>query len=161
MREASRAVLFDEHNLVPLLYVSKFRFHMLPGGGIDMGEDKIQALIREVKEETGADINVMGEIGKIIEFRAKVNLKQISYCYLGKITSKGTQKFTEEELSEGFKLVWLSLDEAISTVEHDKPNDYEGPFIQKRDLTFLRKAQQILHRKKTVISWLCLNDHAV
>lgn len=28
----------------------------IPGGGIDEGEDKVQALIREAKEETGIDI---------------------------------------------------------------------------------------------------------
>ena len=29
----------------------------LPGGGIDSGEDEYKALVREVKEEIGLDIN--------------------------------------------------------------------------------------------------------
>lgn len=147
IREASRAILFDENNLIPLLFVSKYKYHKLPGGGIDEGEDKAQALIRECLEEVGSKIEVKGEIGKIIEFRSKWDLKQISYCYYGKIISKCEPDFTENELSQGFKIVWLPLKEAIFKVENDKPENYEGSFIQKRDLEFLKKAEQIVWAK--------------
>lgn len=30
-REACRAVVFDEHNLIPVLFVSKELYHKLPG----------------------------------------------------------------------------------------------------------------------------------
>jgi 8-oxo-dGTP pyrophosphatase MutT (NUDIX family) len=143
IREASRAVLFDENGLIPLLFVSNYNYHKLPGGGIDDGEDKAVALVREVMEEVGSEIEVTGEVGKIIEYRSKFNLKQISYCYIGKIISKGLPTFTEEELSQNFKLVWLPLDEAISKVESDKPTNYEGSFIQQRDIVFLKKVEQM------------------
>ncbi len=147
IREASRAILFDENNLIPLLFVSKYNYHKLPGGGIDEGEDRSQALVRECLEEVGSEVEVNGEVGKIIEFRSKWDLKQISYCYHGKIISKGEPDFTEKELSQGFKIVWLSLKEAIFQVENDKPENYEGSFIQKRDLEFLKKAEQVVPAK--------------
>jgi len=142
-REASRAVLFDNNGLIPLLFVSKDDYHKLPGGGIESGEDKVQALAREVLEEAGCKIEITGEIGKVVEFRSKWNLKQVSYCYIGKIVSKGTPVYSENELSHGFELVWLPLDKAISVVETDNPKTYEGHFIQKRDLVFLKKAREI------------------
>jgi len=138
IREASRAVLFDEKGLIPLLFVSKDEYHKLPGGGIEEGEDKKEALRREVLEEAGSIIDITGEVGKIIEYRSKWNLKQTSYCYLGRIISKKEPNFTEKELSHGFQVVWLSLKDAISKLENDNPKSYEGTFIQKRDIIFLK-----------------------
>jgi len=144
IRKASRAILFDEDNLIPLLFVTKYNYYKLPGGGINKGESKAKALIRECLEETGCEIKVNGEIGKIIEFRSEWCLKQISYCYYGKIISKGKSDFTKKELGEEFKIVWCSLKDAILKVRNDKHENYEGSFIQKRDLVFLQKVKQML-----------------
>lgn len=143
LRKAARAVLFDENGLVPLLFVSKYNYHKIPGGGIDMGENKLEALEREVLEEVGSRIKVIGEVGKIIEFRSKWNFKQVSYCYLGQVILKGKSNFTEKELSQGFKLMWLPLDEAILKIQNDKPENYEGHFIVERELAFLKKAREM------------------
>lgn len=144
-RTASRAVLFDEQKRVPLLYVAKHAYHKLPGGGIDEGEEPSEALIREILEEVGARIKVTGEVGEIIEVRSEFNLHQTSYCYTGDITEKGTPNFTEKELEQGFEVHWMSLEEAINTVESDIPKNYEGKFIQKRDLFFLKKTKELIH----------------
>lgn len=141
LREASRAVLFDKDNLVPLLFVSKFNYHKLPGGGIEIGEDKIKALRREVKEETGCAIEIFDEVGEIQEYRSEFNLKQISYCYLGSVLSKGIPHFEKGEVGDGFKLVWVTLDKGIAKMKKDRPSNYEGKFIQERDLSFLQTAK--------------------
>jgi len=143
IREASRAILFDENGLVPLLFVSKHNFHKIPGGGINDNENKKQALMRECFEEIGCDIKIEGELGKIVEFRSKWNLKQISYCYYGKIISKGEPNFTEKELDSGFKVIWLSLEDAIFKIENDDVKNYPGIFVKKRDLEFLKKVKEV------------------
>jgi len=143
-REACRVVLFDENNLVPILYVSKYKYHKIPGGGIDKGEDKAKTLAREAKEEAGCKIKVIIEIGKVSEYRSEWGLKQISYAYIGKVLSKGKTSFTKKERKDGFKVLWLTLDEAISKIENDNTKDYHGRCLKQRDLTILLKARQMI-----------------
>ena len=72
---------------------------------------------------------------------------QTSYCCYVNIISKGEPNFTDKEVSEGFKIIWLPLHEAISTIENNKSEDYTGLFIQKRDLEFLKRAKKIIDAK--------------
>lgn len=145
LREAVRIIWIDENNLVPLLFVSNHNYHKIPGGGIDEWEDVFTALKRECIEEIGAEIEIIWEVWEIHEYHEKFNKKQISYCYFGKILTKGDPNFTEHELAGGFQIVWLKLEEAIEKIKNDKPNNYEGVFIQERDLCFLETYMSISH----------------
>ena len=154
IRRASRAVLFDENNKIPILFVSKYNYHKLPGGGIKEKESKEKALERECLEEVGCEIEINGEIGKIIEFRSKWNMRQISYCYYGKIISKGAPNFTKKEIDNGFQIIWMSLSKAIMKIKNDNPNIYEERFIQERDYIFLKQAEQIVlpqHQNQKIV----------
>lgn len=144
-RFASRIIMFDESKLIPILFVSKHNYHKIPWWWIDKDEDKITAVKREALEETWCDIEIKWEIWEIIEYRSatnfnwKWNLEQTSYCYWWKIISKWEAFFTEEELENWFKIVWLPLDEAIKKLKNDKPDNQEWKFIIERDLTFLEE----------------------
>jgi 8-oxo-dGTP diphosphatase len=143
IRFAARAIVFNDKNQIPVLFVSKFNYHKLPGGGIEDGEDKITACKREMLEETGCKVEITGELGKITEYRSEFNLFQTSYCYTGKVLSVGTSALMPDEIEEGYKLIWLTLPEAIKILKTDKPSNYEGGFIQKRDLRFFEEAKML------------------
>jgi hypothetical protein len=51
----------------------------------------------------------------------------------------------EAEKDRGFKLLWVSLDEAIQLLEKDSNNHIFARFIQERDLRILEEAQKILN----------------
>lgn len=146
VREAGRAVVLDNENMVALLHVTKENYYKLPGGGLEDGEDKIIALKRECIEEIGCDIEVTNEIGTIVEYRKIFSLKQISYCYLAKIKGeKGKPDFTEEEKEGGFEVVWVTFDEAIKLVANSKAGNLEGSlYIVPREIEILSEAKKLL-----------------
>ena len=131
LRKASRSIVFNDSHKIALLFVSKNNYHKLPGGGIEAGEDIKTALNREVMEEAGVNINILGEVGTIIEYRNKHKLLQISYCYYSEVKGDISEpSFTDEEANSGFQLRWVGLNEAIAILENDTPDNYLGKFIQ-------------------------------
>ncbi|MFA6194326.1 MAG: NUDIX domain-containing protein [Patescibacteria group bacterium] len=147
VRRAARAVVFDNDKNIGILYVGKYNYHKLPGGGLEGDESIEEALKRECLEEIGCNIEIFEELGEIIEYRDEWLLKQHSYCYLANMVGdKGRPDFTQKEIETGFEIKWVSLEEAIKLLENDKPEDYEGGFIQIRDGRFLKEAEKFLNK---------------
>ncbi|MDO8481553.1 MAG: NUDIX domain-containing protein [bacterium] len=142
-REASRAVVFDTDKNVALLHSTINDYHKLPGGGVEKGEDTIDALRREISEEIGCNIKNIRGLGIIEEYRNKFSLHQTSYCFIADLDGeKGTANLTESEMADGFETVWMILDNAIKALEDESSvKHYEGKFIHKRDIAFLKAAK--------------------
>ncbi len=149
IREAARAIVFDSENMIALLYSKKFNYYKLPGGGVEEGEDYETALKRECQEEVGCDVDVISEIGMIIEYRKFCELKQISYCYLAKVKGKkGSPNFTENELEGGFEQLWLPYEEVkrLIALKTDKTNFEGSAYIIRRDSAILNEAEQFIKK---------------
>jgi len=145
-RKAARAIVLDDLNQVALLKVGNYNYYKLPGGGIEEGEGKIEALHRELAEELGCKAEVIDEIGEITQYLDQKKLVQTSYCYLAKqIGGRTTPDFTEEELADGFEIRWTKdINEAIALVENSQTDDYSGQSIVKRDLVLLIAAREMI-----------------
>ncbi len=143
-RRAARALVFDQDNNVALLNVTNKGYHKLPGGGIEDGEDIVDALKRECLEEIGCNIKNPKELGVIEEYRNDQELHQVSYCYIAELDGeKGQNNLEEGELADGFEPIWATLADAINLLEGDASvESYNGKFMRLRDLTFLQEAQR-------------------
>jgi len=142
VREACRAIVSDDDGLIALLYVANEDYYKLPGGGIEKGEEKLNALQRECLEEIGCDVEVISEVGSITEYRKIFKIKQISYCYLAKVKGpKGISNLTTEEIDKGFKQVWLAYPEAMQAMIKSDASSLEGSaYIVPRDTALLKEA---------------------
>ncbi|MFA7302716.1 MAG: NUDIX domain-containing protein, partial [Candidatus Paceibacterota bacterium] len=118
----------------------------LPGGGIEEGEDHETALRRECEEEIGCDVEVLGEIGMLVEYRKMFTLTQRSYCYLARVKgSKGVPHLEAGEIEDGFKEVWLTYDDAERAMTESVATNPEGLlYIVPRDTLLLREAKKHL-----------------
>jgi len=141
-REACRAVIFDENNMMPILFVATENYHKLPGWWIETGEDKIMALTRELKEETWCEVEITKEIGIVIESNS--TWKQISYCYIGTIIKKSEHDFTDGEKEKWYELQRASIDDAIQQIKSDISKTETSKRILPRDLAILEKAKEIM-----------------
>lgn len=92
----------------------------LPGGGMEPGEDEYQALVREVKEETGYDVipESIKPFGEIEEKRLAVYepmiWHQMNHLYFCDVYSEqGQCEYSENEKEEGFHQVFYTIEEAL------------------------------------------------
>ncbi|HOS30727.1 MAG TPA: NUDIX domain-containing protein [Treponemataceae bacterium] len=115
MRRAVRAVVY-QHDVILMIYSNKNGDYKFPGGGIEKGENEEEALRREVKEETGYDISVIGE--KIIcacEYRKYDDdefVMESNYYVCSINDGQGHQNLDDYEKDLGFVPVIVSAEEA-------------------------------------------------
>lgn len=117
-RRAARAVLRDVNGKVAIMHFKANGSYKLPGGGIDEGEEIIDALHREVREETGYTIDDVHELGLVEENRYFNGMHQISYCFTANVVEYVGTDLTEQEAAEGMTLVWFdTIDDAILAID--------------------------------------------
>jgi len=134
VRRASRGIV-THGSKTALLHVTKHNYHKLPGGGIEKDENIEVAFKREILEEVGCNCEVLDDMGLIVEWRDQFKLVQFSYIFAAKVTGQiGKNTLMADEIEEGMVLKWIDTDEALHILKSDKPTNYEGKFIQKRDL---------------------------
>ena len=113
VRPSSRAIIII-NGKIAVIYSQKHKYYKIPGGGIEPGESKIDAMIREVKEEVG--LTVIPE-----------SITEFGYVHVSYITQK----------KEEFIPCFVDLDEAIRVKEkYVKENSYDS--MIERELRVMR-----------------------
>lgn len=141
-RRSVRGVVLDTDNNIALLFTQDKGYYSIPGGGVNDDETYEQGIIRECKEETGCDTEIVKYIGTTLEYRK--NDRQISeaWGYILKVVGKkGTSVLVgdEDESEKSTVVLWVSVPEAIRLIESlPAPSKLYLQNCLERDLTFLK-----------------------
>ncbi len=112
-RPGSYVIMTREEELVTVR-ITGWGKYFLPGGGIDEGEHPEEALIRELKEETGYFVADLEKICEAAEFIyspvAGAYLNKQGIYYSARITDQDISLIIEDDL----EIVYLPISEAIN-----------------------------------------------
>lgn len=118
-RRAARGIILRGKDIL-LLYTKRYNDYSFPGGGVELDEDLLTGLRRELAEETGAaQVEVINEIGYIDEYRPHYKpeydlIHMLSYYYVCSIGEQlGESRLEDYEITNGMSAVWIDIQEAI------------------------------------------------
>jgi ADP-ribose pyrophosphatase YjhB (NUDIX family) len=111
------AIVPNEHGAILLVHRTDNDLWALPGGAMDIGEHLADTVVREVKEETGIDVEVTGVVGiytnpnHVMAYDDGEVRQQCSICFTTRMI--GGQVATSSETSE-VQFVGLEQLDALS-----------------------------------------------
>ncbi len=133
VRHSSRAIIISDGRIA-MIHSLENNYYKLPGGGIELGESKENALIRETLEETGLHIipDTIEELGYIHRICKSSKYEdecfiQNNYYYFCEVTNEvSPTKYDEGELSERF--IPEFVDPHIAYAENAKISDNDPAY---------------------------------
>ena len=149
-RNISRAIVVDDDGY--FWFVRAFRndhfgyavFMETSGGGVEPGESNDEAIIRELKEELGADTEIICKIGIVSDYYNLLHRHNLNNYYLCRAVSFGEKHLMPDEI-EDFHLtsVRCTYEEAVAEYEKRAVTRF-GRLVAERELPVLRRAGEIL-----------------
>lgn len=149
-REIVRAIVFDEEGFFYFVRAErdddfgKATLIETSGGGVEKGEDLLAAIKRELKEELGANVEILCKIGVISDYYNLIHRHNINNYYLCNVISFGEKNLMQDEIEE-FHLSTLKLtyEEAIQEYERCACTKI-GRLVANRELPILQQAKKIM-----------------
>ena len=150
-RQIARAIVFDDHGYLYFTratrddHFGKATLIETSGGGVERGEDLLSAIHRELREELGAEVEVVAKIGVVSDYYNLIHRHNVNHYYLCRATSFGEKHLMPDEI-ERFHLSTLRLtfDEAEAEYERRACTPI-GRLIADRELPVLKRAREILN----------------
>jgi ADP-ribose pyrophosphatase YjhB (NUDIX family) len=116
---SSTAVVTDQRDRIVMVRRRDNDLWALPGGGMDLGESIVQTAVREVKEETGLDVEVTGLVGvytnphHVMAYDDGEVRQQFSLCFTTRLLG-GELAFDTESTD----IAWIPTDQIARLAMH-------------------------------------------
>ena len=149
-RQIARAIVFDDDGYFYFVRVDrdddfgKAVYIETAGGGVEPNENPDVAILRELKEELGAKVDVVCKIGVVSDYYNLIKRHNINNYYLCRAISFGQKHMTEDEIHQ-FHLSTLKISYEEAVAEYEKRRETPlGRIICNRELPILLRAKEIL-----------------
>lgn len=123
-RYVARAVVVTPENEIVTVSTTEWGTYLIPGGGIEGMETILEATIREVKEETGYDVEVIRPLGNLSVYvpdndSHKGRISKTFTYLMRAVGEKGETMYTEDELSFDYAVSTHPYGEAYELLKND------------------------------------------
>lgn len=136
-RPSARGIVI-KNGKVAMIHSAMYDYYKFPGGGIEEGESPIEAMIREVKEESGLTVipESIREFGNVHRRsknqRGGLFIQDNFYYICSCIEAPGETNLDDYESEEGFTLEFVSPEEAKKK-NLNNPYNYKMPLMLERE----------------------------
>ena len=149
-RTVARAIVFDDEGFFYFVRVDRddefgcCRLIESSGGGAEAGEEPADAVRRELREELGAEVELICKLGTVNDHYNLIRRRNLNHYFLCRVLSFGEKKLTEDEKSR-FRLSTLKLCYEDAAREYERCSRSKlGALIAARELPVLRRAKELL-----------------
>lgn len=135
---STTAIVSDGQGRIALVKRKDNELWALPGGGMELGESIEQGAVREVKEETGLDVEVVGLVGvytnpqHVMAYDDGEVRQQFSLCFTTKLLG-GELEFDDESTD----IAWVAEGDLASYPMHPSMRLRVQHFFDRRTLPYL------------------------
>ena len=110
-RKACRGIVLQDKCIL-MSYERMTEQWMIPGGGLESGEDERTCCAREVAEETGILVQPSECVLEIDEYYE--NFKWVNRYFFCSVSGETEMRLTDREKEAGMEPRWISIDEIVS-----------------------------------------------
>ena len=149
-RSIVRAIVFDDAGLFHFVRAVRdddfggSTIIETSGGGVEPGEDLFVAIQRELHEELGAKVEIVGKIGVVSDYYNLIHRHNINHYFLCKLISLGESDMTEDEKTI-FHLEPLTISYEEAVKEYERCADARlGRLLYAREMPILKRAKEMI-----------------
>ena len=114
------------------------------GGGVEDNESLESAIRRELREELGAEVDIICKIGVVSDYYNLIHRHNINNYFLCKAKSFGANHLTDQEMKDfHLSALKLSFDEAVMEYKNRSCTKI-GRLIAAREMPVLMRAEELL-----------------
>lgn len=128
------------------------------GGGVEPGEDFGAAIRRELREELGAEVEVIREIGLVSDYYNLIHRHNLNHYYLCRALRFHERALTEQEIHDyHLSTMKVTYEEALQEYERCRDSRL-GRLIAQREVPVLREAEHLLKNHRLFLRQKALLD---